>query len=117
MSKFIQKSLSRKLKITMAILFFVAQFFSFGNLSFFGDVNALAASQNTIQSTKLSVTVDDSFPRIIQYKWLGEGASQNAVFYGNEDSLSQVKINGIAYTPTVTSVTTGDTTYPCPSWP
>ncbi|WP_171646162.1 endo-alpha-N-acetylgalactosaminidase family protein [Paenibacillus phytorum] len=109
MSKFIQKSLRRNLKITLALLFFLAPFLSFGNQSFFGEANALAAGQNTIQSTKLSVTVDDSFPRIIQYQWLGEGASQNAVFYGNEDTLSQVKINGTTYTPAVTSVITGDT--------
>ncbi|MFD0693459.1 endo-alpha-N-acetylgalactosaminidase family protein [Paenibacillus sp. GCM10027628] len=109
MRKRIQKSLSRRLKITLALLFFLAQFFSFGNLSFFDETKALAASQTAIQSTKLSVTVDDSFPRIIQYQWLGSGTSNGSVFYGNEDTLSQVKINGTAYTPTVTSVTAGDT--------
>ncbi|NOU88702.1 DNRLRE domain-containing protein [Paenibacillus sp. LMG 31460] len=109
MSKLIQKRLGKKCKIMLAILFFLAQFYSFGNLSFLGETTVLAASQTAIQSTSLSVTVDDTFPKIIQYQWLGAGASQNAVFYGNEDTMNQVKINGTTYTPTVTSVKTGDT--------
>lgn len=109
MSKLFQKSLGRKFKIMLALLFLLAQFFSIGNQSFFGETTVLAANQTTIQSTNLSVTVDDAFPRIIQYQWMGGGASNGAVFYGNEDTLSQVKINGTAYTPVVTNVITGDT--------
>ncbi|KRF43710.1 endo-alpha-N-acetylgalactosaminidase family protein [Paenibacillus sp. Soil787] len=95
--------------IMLTLLFFLAQFYSFSNLSFLGETTVLAASQATIQSTSMSVTVDDAFPRIVQYQWLRAGASQNAVFYGNEDTMNQVKINGTTYTPTVTSVKTGDT--------
>ncbi|WP_240160017.1 endo-alpha-N-acetylgalactosaminidase family protein [Paenibacillus aceris] len=110
MSHLIQKSLGRKFKIMLTLLFFLAQFFSVGNLSFFGETTVLAANQTNIQSTNLSVTVDDAFPRIIQYQWLGAGASNGAVFYGNEDTLSQVKINGTLYTPTITSsITAPDT--------
>ncbi|MCJ8013476.1 hypothetical protein MUG84_17255 [Paenibacillus sp. KQZ6P-2] len=105
----IQKSLRSNLRIMLVLLFLLTQFFGFGNPPFFGETTAYAASQTTIQSSNLNVTVDDAFPRIIQYQWLGAGASNGAVFYGNEDTLSQVKINGMTYTPTVTSVVTRDT--------
>ena len=49
----------------------------------------------TIESKTLKVTLDNSFPRIIQYNWIANGA----VFYGQEDQLSQVMINGKPYTP------------------
>ncbi|KAF2330677.1 endo-alpha-N-acetylgalactosaminidase family protein [Flavobacterium daemonense] len=52
----------------------------------------------TIKSKTLSITVDSSFPRIIQYNWMANGT----VFYGQEDKLSQVKINSKFYTPKTT---------------
>ena len=49
----------------------------------------------TIASKTLRVSVDSDFPRITQYNWVANGA----VFYGQEDQLSQVMINGKLYTP------------------
>jgi endo-alpha-N-acetylgalactosaminidase len=48
----------------------------------------------TLESKTLRVSLDTSFPRIIQYDWIANGT----VFYGQEDKLSQVKINGKLYT-------------------
>ncbi len=56
-----------------------------------------AASQ-TIESSVMRVTIDDTFPRVLQYEWL----ANHAVMYGQEDALNQVMINGTSYTPTVT---------------
>lgn len=63
----------------------------------FGIERAVAASQ-TISSSQLTVQVDDQFPRIVQYSWNANGA----VLYGQEDALTQVKVNGTTYTPNVT---------------
>ncbi|HEX9152645.1 MAG TPA: hypothetical protein VF842_11210, partial [Flavobacterium sp.] len=52
-------------------------------------------SIRTIASKKLSIALDSSFPRITQYNWIANGT----VFYGQEDKLSQVLINGKPYTP------------------
>lgn len=49
----------------------------------------------TIESKTLKVSVDSSFPRITQYNWITNGA----IFYGQENKLSQVMINGKLYTP------------------
>ncbi|WP_236284300.1 endo-alpha-N-acetylgalactosaminidase family protein [Paenibacillus allorhizoplanae] len=49
-----------------------------------------------IASNVMRVEVDRNFPSVIQYQY------GNAVMYGQEDNLSQVKINGISYTPNVT---------------
>ena len=49
----------------------------------------------TIESKKLRITLDADFPRIIQYNWIANGT----IFYGQEDQLSQVMINGKLYTP------------------
>jgi endo-alpha-N-acetylgalactosaminidase len=49
----------------------------------------------TLESKTLRISLDTSFPRIIQYNWIASGT----VFYGQEDKLSQVKINGKLYTP------------------
>lgn len=52
----------------------------------------------TIESKVLKVSIDESFPRVIEYRWNATGD----VLYGQEDRLSQVKINGKCYTPKVT---------------
>lgn len=53
---------------------------------------------HTIASNSLSVSLDSEFPRIIQYQWVANGT----IFYGQEDKLTQVNINGKAYTPKTT---------------
>lgn len=63
-----------------------------------------AAATVTISSPSLSVQVDSSFPRIIGYTDL----ASSAVLHGNEDTLTQVSLNGTAYTPTVTSTVAAD---------
>lgn len=50
-----------------------------------------------IASKILKVTLDRSFPRIVQYQWL----STADILYGQEDQLSQVKINGKLYSPQI----------------
>jgi endo-alpha-N-acetylgalactosaminidase len=51
----------------------------------------------TIESKTLRLSLDASFPRITQYIWLANGA----VFYGQEDKLSEVMLNGKLYTPKI----------------
>ncbi|MFC4775465.1 endo-alpha-N-acetylgalactosaminidase family protein [Paenibacillus sp. GCM10023252] len=58
------------------------------------------AASATISSNSLTVEVDRDFPRVIQYVKTGK------VIYGQENSLSKVKINGALYTPVVTSTMT-----------
>lgn len=94
-----KRKISKKTTLLMVFIFIFTQIFSFGNIS------VQAATTPTIESSKLRVTVDDSFPRIIQYQWLANGA----VIYGQEDTLTTVKINGTEYTPAVTSSKTEDT--------
>src|SRR5215217_5199066 len=53
----------------------------------------------TISSSSLRVSVDNGFPRVASYA----DSRTGAVLYGNEDKLSQVVLNGTAYTPEVTS--------------
>ncbi len=55
-----------------------------------------------IESKNLKVTLDAAFPRIIDYTWVSGGQ----IFYGQEEKLSQVKINEKLYTPKVSSVKT-----------
>lgn len=50
---------------------------------------------HTIESKILRVALDSSFPRIIQYNWLANGT----IFYGQEDKLSEIIINGKLYNP------------------
>ena len=57
-----------------------------------------SAAERTLSSPVMQVTIDDAFPRVIQYKWLADGS----VLYGQEDALSTVTINGTDYTPAVT---------------
>jgi endo-alpha-N-acetylgalactosaminidase len=64
------------------------------NKSFSDDKNPI----QTIASKSLKVYLDSSFPRIIQYNWIANGAILN----GQEDQLSQVLINGKLYSPKTT---------------
>jgi len=75
------------------VLFFISalQVLAVGNSS-------IKSNDLTIESKILRVTLDNSFPRIIQYNWVSNGN----ILYGQEDKLSQVKINGTLYSPTVT---------------
>jgi endo-alpha-N-acetylgalactosaminidase len=57
---------------------------------------ATESQSEFIASNVMRVEVDQNFPSVIQYQY------GNAVMYGQEDHLSQVKINGISYTPNVT---------------
>ncbi|WP_171693476.1 endo-alpha-N-acetylgalactosaminidase family protein [Paenibacillus germinis] len=56
------------------------------------------SNTKVISSKVMSVMVDKNFPSVIQYQWLASGA----VMYGQEDAMSQIKINDIPYSPTVT---------------
>ncbi|MDU5109574.1 MAG: endo-alpha-N-acetylgalactosaminidase family protein [Clostridium sp.] len=89
----------KKCASMMLFIFIFTQVFSFAN------IRVKAETIANITSSELSVTVDEEFPRIIQYQWLANGA----VMYGQEDALTTVKINGTEYTPTVTSTKTDDT--------
>lgn len=55
------------------------------------------AAERTIASPMLEATIDDAFPRVLQYKWLANGA----LLYGQEDAVAKVTINGTDYTPAV----------------
>ncbi|WP_236284301.1 endo-alpha-N-acetylgalactosaminidase family protein [Paenibacillus allorhizoplanae] len=59
-------------------------------------LSATESQSEFIASNVMRVEVDRNFPSVIQYQY------GNAVMYGQEDHLSQVKINGISYTPNVT---------------
>ena len=52
----------------------------------------------TLESKTLRISLDTSFPRIIQYNWISSGT----IFYGQEDKLSQVMINEKLYSPKTT---------------
>jgi len=54
--------------------------------------------KQTIESKTLRITIDKSFPRIIDYYWVANGN----VFFGQEDQLSQLQVNGKLYTPRIT---------------
>lgn len=60
-------------------------------------VPTVHAASTTVQSAVMQVTIDDQFPRVIQYEWLSSGK----IMYGQEDALSTVNINGVSYTPAV----------------
>ena len=50
-----------------------------------------------LNSNQLSVTVDETFPRIVNYQWNASGAIMSA----NENQLSTILINGENYSPKV----------------
>lgn len=60
-------------------------------------VGSAFAGSVIIKSGSMAVTVDDAFPRVIQYEWLANGA----VLYGQEDPLKEVTINEANHTPKV----------------
>jgi len=62
-------------------------------------------SSQFIESKVLKVSIDPSFPRIIQYTRIADGA----VFFGQEDRLSQVLINDKYYSPKINFTKTGST--------
>jgi endo-alpha-N-acetylgalactosaminidase len=99
------KKLVRKLSVIMALLMSAQAVGSINEtLSKFTTPITSAASQSpSIESSVMRVTIDDTFPRVLQYEWL----ANNAVMYGQEDVLNQVMINGTSYTPTVTISKTG----------
>ncbi|MGY0234674.1 endo-alpha-N-acetylgalactosaminidase family protein [Longispora urticae] len=65
---------------------------------------AQAGTPVTIQSPTLSVRVDNAFPRVIDYTDKASGFLLN----GNEDTLTQITVNGTAKTPTVTGTVAAD---------
>ncbi|HYU83704.1 MAG TPA: hypothetical protein VEK80_02770, partial [Kribbellaceae bacterium] len=67
-------------------------------------LTASAGTLTTISSSALQVSVDSAFPRVASYTDVAGGS----VLYGDEDTLSQVVLNGTTYTPTVTSTVASD---------
>jgi len=65
--------------------------------------NGKTVNEN-IESKILKVTIDPLFPRIIQYNWKSNGY----IIYGQEDLLTQVKINGQLFSPKVAFSKTRD---------
>ncbi len=57
----------------------------------------VGATERKISSSAMEVTIDDSFPRVMQYRWLANGA----LLYGQEDALSKVTLNGTDYVPKI----------------
>jgi endo-alpha-N-acetylgalactosaminidase len=66
-----------------------------------------ADSAVTIESPQLAVSVDSKFPRVVRYIHKPSGA----VLYGQDDTLSEVKINGQTETHRVSFSSTTDTAY------
>ena len=60
-----------------------------------------AQKTTTLNSNQLRVTVDETFPRIVNYLWKTSGAIMSA----NENQLSNMLINGESYSPKVSSNT------------
>jgi len=56
------------------------------------------AKEATIKSDAMAVSIDDVFPRVIEYRWLGNGA----VIHGQDEALKMVLINGKSLVPKVT---------------
>ncbi|AHH95510.1 endo-alpha-N-acetylgalactosaminidase family protein [Kutzneria albida] len=63
-----------------------------------------AGSLVTISSPELSVSLDQGFPRVASYT----DRASSAVIYGDEDVLTQVVLNGKAYTPRVSGTVSAD---------
>lgn len=51
-----------------------------------------------ISSGQMTVVMDRNFPRVIEYRWGSTGKK----LYGQSEELTQVKINNVLYTPSVT---------------
>jgi len=64
-------------------------------------LSTVAQKVTQLNSNQLSVTVDEAFPRIVNYEWNTSGDIMSA----NESQLSSVLINGESYSPKVISKT------------
>lgn len=96
--------MKRVLLITILIQvlqLYAIQLYAIGNKGFADD----KMITQTIESKILKVALDQSFPRIIQYNWISTGD----VLFGQEDQLSQVKINGKLYCPMISFSKTRNT--------
>jgi endo-alpha-N-acetylgalactosaminidase len=62
-------------------------------------LSALAQKVTKLYSDQLSVTVDETFPRIVNYQWNASGATLS----GSETQLSTILVNGESYEPKVIS--------------
>lgn len=72
------------------------------------DLHAEEVSQEAmISSAQMDVLLDKQFPRVIQYTMKTEG-EKGKVFYGQEDRLDTILINGKRVTPKVTSTISTD---------
>jgi len=89
-----KRSISFFLVILLMITSMIMPFAGMGRKVFASE----AESTYTISSGTLTVHVDPSFPRVIEYNCNGK------IMYGQEDTLSVVKINDTEYTPDVTSI-------------
>ncbi len=57
-----------------------------------------------LESTQLSVVVDDAFPRVISYTWRETGA----LLFGESRELTEIEINGVLQRPKVSCERTGN---------
>jgi endo-alpha-N-acetylgalactosaminidase len=92
------KKIQSSALIALIVIFFAAKVSAAGII---GSDNQ-AKEVFSIQSKVLKITLDKSFPSIIDYNWISNGNT----FFGQEDKLSQVKINGELYTPEVSITNT-----------
>ncbi|MEN8078442.1 endo-alpha-N-acetylgalactosaminidase family protein [Clostridioides difficile] len=60
--------------------------------------------EQTIESDIMTVKLDNTFPRIIEYNWKDDGSK----LIGQETRSNKVSLNGKNYTPEVTCVTEGN---------
>ena len=67
------------------------------SLKAIANVNVAVNESASIESDKLKVTIDNTFPRISEYEYKSSGA----LMYGQDDVIKSVKINGTLYEPTV----------------
>lgn len=67
-------------------------------------LSTLAQKVTKLNSDQLSVSVDKTFPRIVNYQW----KSSEAIIDGNKKELSSILINGDNYSPIVTSQKKGN---------
>ncbi|MCR8644547.1 endo-alpha-N-acetylgalactosaminidase family protein [Paenibacillus sp. N1-5-1-14] len=105
MSRLSSKGLLSKMAIFLGVILLLQTLAAGGFISDKWLTKVAHAATQTIESTDLTVTLDDTFPKVVQYQW----KANNALLYGQEDALTQVKINGTLYTPTVTFSKTANT--------
>ncbi len=92
------------MKIMTIISLFLAAFLANSTVVFPLNRQEISINQRSIniESKTLKVTLDAAFPGIISYTRISGGQ----LFYGQEEKLSQVKINEKLYTPKITAVKT-----------